>query len=46
MLNINEQNEKALKFYQYMGFEVVSRDEFDSMGNPFPILHMKIKKMV
>ncbi|MCI6031285.1 MAG: GNAT family N-acetyltransferase [Fusobacterium varium] len=45
-VDVNEQNEKALKFYQYMGFEVVSRDEFDSMGNPFPILHMKIKKMV
>jgi putative acetyltransferase len=45
-VDVNEQNEKALKFYQYMGFEVVSRDEFDSMGNPFPILYMKIKKMV
>lgn len=45
-VDVNEQNEKALKFYQYMGFEVVSRDEFDGMGNPFPILHMKIKKMV
>ncbi|MDU1910494.1 GNAT family N-acetyltransferase [Fusobacterium sp.] len=45
-VDVNEQNEKALKFYQYMGFEAISRDEFDSMGNHFPILHMKAKKMV
>ncbi|WP_308009732.1 GNAT family N-acetyltransferase [Fusobacterium varium] len=44
-VDVNEQNEKALKFYQYIGFEVIARDEFDSMGNHFPILHMKIKKM-
>lgn len=45
-VDVNEQNDKALKFYLHMGFEVISRDEFDSMGNPFPILHMKAKKMV
>ena len=45
-VDVNEQNEKALKFYLHMGFEVISRDEFDSMGNHFPILHMKVKKMV
>lgn len=44
-VDVNEQNDKALKFYLHMGFEVILRDEFDSMGNPFPILHMKIKKM-
>lgn len=44
-VDVNEQNGKALKFYLYMGFEVISRDEFDSMGNSFPILHMKVKKM-
>lgn len=44
-VDVNEQNDKALKFYLHMGFEVILRDEFDSMGNHFPILHMKIKKM-
>ena len=45
-VDVNEQNDKAFKFYLHMGFEVISRDELDSMGNPFPILHMKAKKMV
>ena len=45
-VDVNEQNDKAFKFYLHMGFEVISRDELDSMGNPFPILHMRVKKMV
>lgn len=43
-VDVNEQNKNAYNFYLHMGFEVISRDEFDSMGNPFPILHMKLKK--
>ena len=43
-VDVNEQNENAHSFYLHMGFEVVSRDEFDSMGNPFPILHMRLKR--
>lgn len=43
-VDVNEQNKNAYEFYLHMGFEVVSRDEFDSMGNPFPILHMRLKK--
>ena len=42
-VDVNEQNEHAFLFYQYMGFRVFARDETDSAGNPFPILHLKLK---
>lgn len=43
-VDVNEQNEKALGFYQYMGFQVTSRSELDEQGNAFPILHLKMKE--
>lgn len=39
-VDVNEQNELATRFYQHKGFRVMSRDEFDEQGNPFPILHL------
>lgn len=42
-LDVNEQNPQAVGFYLHMGFEVVSRSPLDSMGKPFPILHMRRK---
>ena len=42
-VNVNEQNPTAVGFYEYMGFETFKRSEFDEQGNPFPILHMKLK---
>ena len=41
-VDVNEQNPKALGFYDYMGFRVVGRSEFDSEGRPFPILHLRL----
>ena len=41
-VDVNEQNEKALQFYLHLGFQVISRDETDSMGKPFPILHLQL----
>ena len=41
-VDVNEQNPKALGFYQANGFHVVSRDEFDSDGRHFPILHLSL----
>ena len=41
-VDVNEQNPKALVFYQANGFHVVSRDEFDSDGRHFPILHLSL----
>lgn len=39
-VDVNEQNREALDFYLHKGFRVVSRDELDSAGKPFPVLHM------
>ena len=40
---VNEQNPQAKGFYEYMGFKVYKRDELDGQGNPYPILHMRLK---
>lgn len=40
---VNEQNPQAVGFYEHMGFKVFKKSEFDEQGNPFPILHMKLK---
>lgn len=42
-VDVNEQNEQALHFYQNRGFKVISRDATDGQGKPFPILHMLLK---
>lgn len=42
-VDVNEQNTQAVEFYKYMDFEVFDRSELDDQGNPFPILHMKLK---
>ena len=42
MVDVNEQNPKAVGFYEHMGFKVVSRSPLDDMGKPFPILHMTL----
>lgn len=40
-VDVNEQNEKAVGFYQKMGFRITGRRELDSMGRPFPLLLMQ-----
>lgn len=42
-VDVNEQNEKAYQFYLHHGFRVISRDELDGTGKPFPILHMELR---
>lgn len=41
-VDVNEDNIKARRFYLKMGYEVVGRDEYDSSGKPFPILHLQL----
>jgi putative acetyltransferase len=41
-LDVNEQNQAALGFYQHMGFEVIGRSERDGTGKPYPLLHMRL----
>ena len=40
-VDVNEQNEAALRFYKALGFSVVGQSPTDAGGRPFPILHMK-----
>jgi len=40
-LAVNEQNPRAKGFYEYMGFEVYKRTEYDEQGKPYPLLYMK-----
>jgi putative acetyltransferase len=40
-VDVNEQNEAALGFYEALGFSVVGRSPTDAEGRPFPTLHMK-----
>lgn len=43
-VDVNEQNVQAVGFYEHMGYQVVSRDELDPEGKPYPILHLVWKK--
>ena len=43
-VDVNEQNEQAIAFYQRMGFQVTGRSETDSLGKPYPLLHMRFGK--
>jgi putative acetyltransferase len=43
-VDVNEQNEQAVGFYLHNGFEVISRSPLDSLGKPFPILHMALSQ--
>ena len=40
-VDVNEQNQRALGFYQKHGFRVTGRDAFDGEGMPYPILHLE-----
>lgn len=41
-VDVNEQNSAALQFYTNQGFRVIGRDELDSSGKPYPILHLHL----
>jgi putative acetyltransferase len=41
-VDVNEQNDQAVGFYRRMGFEVVGRSAMDGLGQPFPLLHMRL----
>lgn len=42
-VDVNEQNPQALGFYLSHGFAVVSRNETDQDGRPYPILHLSLQ---
>lgn len=41
-VDVNEQNEQAVGFYQHMGFVVTNRSEVDGSGKSYPILTMEL----
>lgn len=41
-LDVNEQNPKAVAFYQKFGFRTYERTETDEQGRHFPLLRMKL----
>ncbi|WP_251178653.1 GNAT family N-acetyltransferase [Adlercreutzia agrestimuris] len=42
LVDVNEQNDQAIGFYEHFGFRTFDRSETDGMGDPFPILHMRL----
>ena len=40
-VDVNEQNDAALGFYEALGFSVVGRSATDDAGRPFPLLHLE-----
>lgn len=43
LVDVNEQNPAARRFYEKHGFRVVARDATDDAGRPFPILRMALR---
>ncbi len=41
-VDVNEQNEAAVGFYERMGFRPVGRSETDDTGRPYPLLHLEL----
>jgi len=44
-VDVNEQNDLAIRFYESLGFRAIDRSPTDSAGNPFPILHMALRPL-
>lgn len=44
-LDVNEQNPQALGFYFKQGFDVIGRTEHDGLGQPYPLLHMRLRQV-
>jgi putative acetyltransferase len=40
-VDVNEQNEAALRFYERLGFRRIGRSALDPSGRPYPILHLE-----
>ena len=45
-VDVNEQNQQAVGFYQHMGFQVFGRSPVDSQGRAYPLLHLSITPSV
>ncbi len=43
LVDVNEQNQHAVLFYQKLGFEAFERTTHDDQGKPYPLLRMRLK---
>lgn len=43
LVDVNEQNDGARRFYERYGFGQVGRSELDGSRRPFPILHLELQ---
>lgn len=43
LVDVNEQNQAACRFYEACGFVVEGRSPLDQSGRPYPLLHMRFK---
>jgi putative acetyltransferase len=41
-VDVDEQNEAAVRFFRVLGFEIAARSDVDAMGKAFPVLHMRV----
>lgn len=41
-LTVNEQNPRAVGFYEHLGFKLCKRTDFDEQSRPYPLLYMKM----
>jgi putative acetyltransferase len=41
VVDVNEGNASAIRFYEAVGFEIAGRSPTDGDGRPFPLLHMR-----
>lgn len=44
-VDVNEQNQYALKFYQSFDFQIINHSELDPTGRPYPILHLRLTQI-
>lgn len=42
LVDVNEQNTRAVGFYLHQGFEVIGRSALDGTNKPYPLLHMRL----
>lgn len=43
-VTVNEQNPRAIGFYEYIGFKTYKRADNDEKGMPYPLLYMRLEK--
>ena len=44
--DVNEQNAQAVGFYEHVGFERIGRSETDSQGRSYPLIHMRVSRVL